>query len=328
MNIYITLDYELFLNDITGDVEHCLIIPTQELLKVLNKHQVRATFFVDMAYIYRINELRSQYLSLQEDYEKVIEQVKTLALNNHKIGLHLHPQWFYSKYNGIEWTVDFEHYKLSDMPEEEACEKFEDCHKMLEKIIGRKVDAFRAGGFSIQTFNPFGKLMIKCGILKDSTVIYKGRLLSNLHYYDYSNLKSPELYKFNEDIARPIENGNITEFPISTTMIGLFPYCLNRYKYHKAQGNSNWGNGGDLPSNRRTGFIRSIFRKLKPFVGVGATIDYQSFFNLEYVYKKYKKRRKNSFIILGHPKNLSPLSIQTLDLFITKTIEQDNYKTI
>ena len=61
MNIYITLDYELFLNDITGDVDHCLITPTQELLKILDKHNVKATFYVDMAYIYRLNELRDKY---------------------------------------------------------------------------------------------------------------------------------------------------------------------------------------------------------------------------------------------------------------------------
>lgn len=328
MNIYITLDYELFLNDITGDVDHCLIIPTQELLKVLNKYQVKATFFVDMAYIYRLNELRNDYPTLQEDWEKVTDQVQSLASQGQEVGLHLHPQWFYSEFNGTEWVVDFEHYKLSDMPENDACEKFEVCHKMLEEIIGSKVDSFRAGGFSIQTFKSFYQIMMKCGITKDSTVNYKGRLLSKLHYFDYSSLREPDIYQFTDDILVPVNNGSIKEFPISTSNIDLLTYIMKRYKYHRAQGNKNWGNGGDFPSNRRTGFIQSLLRKMKPMVRVGACIDYQSFFNIDFVYKKYRDAGRQSLIVLGHPKNLSPFSLNFLDEFIMKTKELESFKTI
>jgi peptidoglycan/xylan/chitin deacetylase (PgdA/CDA1 family) len=328
MNIYITLDYELFLNDITGDVDHCLIIPTKELMKVLDNYQIKATFFVDMAYVYRLNELCSLYPSLQEDYEKVTSQVKTLADQGHKIGLHLHPQWFYSNYNGKEWIVDFEHYKLSDLTEEEACQKFETCHLMLERIIGRKVDSFRAGGFSIQTFGAFHLMMKKCGITKDSTVTYKSRLLSKLHYYDYSKLQSPEIYKFNDDIVEPVENGTITEYPISTSRMGFLPYCYKRYIFHKKKNNNNWGNGGDLPSNRRAGFIHSFLSKIRLSVEVGASIDYQSLFNLNYVYNNYKKDGRESLVILGHPKNFSPLSLESLNSFIDKVIKTDSFKTL
>lgn len=328
MNIYITLDYELFLNDITGDVDHCLITPTRELLKVLDRHQVKATFFVDMAYIYRLEELRNQYQSLQEDYVKVTSQVKDLALRGQKIGLHLHPQWFYSEYNGKEWIVDFDHYKLSDMPENEACDKFEVCHRMLEEMIGRKVDSFRAGGFSIQTFKAFPNMMKKCDITKDSTVTYKGQMLSKLHYFDYTSLQSPEVYQFEDDIVVPVKNGSITEYPISSYRMDFFTYCFKRYKFHHATNNSNWGNGGDLPANRRSGFIHSLLRKMKPTVGVGASIDYQSFFNLEYVYRKYKNGGRKTLVILGHPKNLSPLSLNYLDAFIQRTKETESFKTI
>lgn len=328
MNIYITLDYELFLNDITGDVDHCLITPTRELLKVLDRHQVKATFFVDMAYIYRLGELRGRYDSLQEDYVKVTSQVKELALRGQKIGLHLHPQWFYSNYNGREWVVDFEHYKLSDMPEMEAHEKFVTCHKLLEEIVGGKVDSFRAGGFSIQTFKAFSSILKECGITKDSTVLYKGLLLSKLHYYDYSSLNNPEVYRFTNNIIEPDTDGEITEYPISTSKMNILTYCYYRYKNHKARSNNNWGNGGDLPANRRSNFVKSLISKMRFSVGIGASIDYQSFFNLDYVYKKYKKNGVSTVVILGHPKNLSPLSIQSLDEFIRMTIVKETYKTI
>lgn len=328
MDIYLTLDYELFLNDITGDVNNCLIIPTMELLKVLDKHRVQATFFVDMAYVYRLNELQNLYPSLRDDLNKIVAQIKGLATCGQKIGLHIHPQWFYSEYNGKEWIVDFEHYKLSDMPEQEACNKFEVCHGMLEEIIGRKVDSFRAGGFSIQTFKAFPKMMKKCGITKDSTVTYKGQTHSKLHYFDYTSLQSPEVYQFEDDIVFPVKNGSITEYPISTYRMDFFTYCFKRYKFHQASNNSNWGNGGDLPANRRSGFIHSLLKKLKPTVEVGASIDYQSFFNLEYVYRIYKNGGRMALVILGHPKNLSPLSLSYLDTFIQRTKETESFKTI
>lgn len=328
MDIYITLDYELFLNDITGDVAHCLLTPTKELMKVLEKHQVKATFFVDMAYVYRLNELRCNYQSLQDDYDVIVNQIKDLAARGQKIGLHLHPQWFYSEYNGKEWIVDFDHYKLSDMPEQEARNKFEACHGMLEEIIGRKVDSFRAGGFSIQTFKAFPKMMKKCGITKDSTVTYKGQTHSKLHYFDYTSLQSPEVYQFEDDIVFPVKNGSITEYPISTYRMDFFTYCFKRYKYHRALNNDNWGNGGDLPANRRSGFINSLLMKIKPTVAVGASIDYQSFFNLEYVFRNYKKEGRKSLVVLGHPKNLSPLSLNCLDAFIQRTKETESFKTI
>lgn len=328
MKVYITLDYELFLNDITGDVDSCLITPTRELLKVLDKYNVKATFFVDMAYVYRLNELRHSYPKLQEDYNKVVSSVVELAGNGQKIGLHLHPQWFFSIYNSGEWLIDFKHYKLSDMPDEEACARFVECHKMLEEIIGRRVDSFRAGGFSIQTFKPFSNVLKKCGITKDSSVLYKGKLLSELHYYDYSSLQSSEAYQFEDDITKPEENGSIKEYPISTTKMSFLSYCMRRYRFHRDSNNVNWGNGGDLPATRKAGFIHSFFKKLRPNVDVGASIDYQSFFNLDFVYKKYKKTERKMLVVLGHPKNLSPLSLRSLDTFIQQTNNTEAFETI
>lgn len=327
MNIYITLDYELFLNDITGDVDHCLITPTKELLKVLDKHKIKATFFVDMAYVYRLNQLRVQHASLQEDYEKVLLQINELAETKQKIGLHIHPQWFYSNYNGKEWQVDFDHYKLSDMPVQEACDKFFCCKEMLDCISGQEIDSFRAGGFSIQTFTCFTEMLNKCGITKDSSVTYKGKMLSKLHYFDYSSVVSPDIYSFDENIVKPVENGKITEYPISTSKMWNLKYCYNRYKYHRAHDNKNWGNGGDLPSKRGTGLIKSMIKKIKPSVGIGASIDYQAFFHLNFIYNVYKREGYETLVILGHPKNLSPLSLKYLDHFIS-THETDVFKTI
>ena len=48
MNIYITLDYELFLGPKTGSVDKCLIEPTYNLCKVVSKHGSKMVFFIDV----------------------------------------------------------------------------------------------------------------------------------------------------------------------------------------------------------------------------------------------------------------------------------------
>lgn len=328
MNIYITLDYELFLNDTTGDVDHCLITPTKELLKVLDKYQIKATFFVDMAYIYRLNELREQYTSLQEDYDKVVQQVKELAKNGQKLGLHIHSQWFYSTYNGKEWVIDFYHYKLSDMPENEACKKFAQCHKMLETLTGNDIDSFRAGGYSIQTFEPFARLMKEQGIKRDSSVLYKSKNLSKLHYYDYTSIASSDSYLFNDDVTKMTERGDFVEYPISTSSFNYITYCQSRAKMHKMGNNKNWGNGGDLPNRHRNAFIKNIFNRMVNPIIMPASIDYQSFVFCDKVFNRYLKSGKKDFVIIGHPKNFSPASLAMLDSFVGINKKAHHFQTI
>jgi len=328
MDIYITLDYELFLNDLTGDVDNCLITPTNKLCTILNKHNIKATFYIDMAYIYRIYELRDRYHNLAEDYLKVTRQVKELYNNGQQIGLHLHPQWFFSKYDGTQWIVDFEHYKLSDMPEQDACSMFKACKIMLEQITGGKICSFRAGGYSIQTFHPFADLLQETGIKSDSSVLYKEKNLSRLHYYDYTDVPSSDSYTFNSDVTKAVEQGTLIEYPISTSRFNYLTYCLARMQMQKMDDNSNWGNGGDLPSRHRHAFVRNIFNKMIKAINMPASIDYQSFIFCDKVFKRYIKSRKKNLVIIGHPKNFSCASMKMLDAFIEKNKEKHHFLTI
>lgn len=328
MNIYITLDYELFLNDITGDVDHCLIIPTKELLKVLEKHQVKATFFVDMAYLYRVNELRSLYANLQEDYKKVVAQVKELSSCGQSIGLHLHPQWFYSDFNGKEWIIDFNHYKLSDMEPSLAKERFISCYNTLCEITNTRIDSFRAGGYSIQGYNEFIEIIDSLGICKDSSVLYKEKNLSPLHYYDYTGLNNSDVFCFQDSVTTPTPSGQFKEYPISTTTVGYLNYCRNRFKMMTLKNNNNWGNGGDLPGKHTSSFIKKIFKGIGSSMRVCATLDYQSFLYCNKVYSDYRRDQKKDLVMIGHPKNFSSESLGMLDDFIGRTKENNIYATI
>ena len=72
MKILITLDYELFLNDIVGTIDNCLIKPMECFNNVCANHGVKAVIFVDMAYVFRLKQLSENNLFAKSEYEKVV----------------------------------------------------------------------------------------------------------------------------------------------------------------------------------------------------------------------------------------------------------------
>ena len=327
MNIYITLDYELYLGGRTGTVENCLIIPTHRLLELLAKHSVKATFFVDAAYLYRLQELKGNYSSLEEDYCQVSEQIETIVKKGHAIGLHIHPQWFYSTYDGKKWVMDFAHYKLSDMPQNDADRYFEACYKLLRDISGYNISSFRAGGYSIQAYDDFALMMRKCGLKNDSSVLFRMKNYSKLHYFDYSHVKDTDSYVFSNDLTEEDPKGEYCEYPITTERVSYFRYCYLRYKYGRKADNKNWGDGGISVDMKSHSFIKNMIRKTKWFIYVSATLDYQSFFFFDIVFRSLKRRKKGDFVVIGHPKNFSLASLEMIDTFI-KANRDCVYKTL
>ena len=318
MKIVVTLDYELFLNDISGSVTNCLVRPMIALNDICQRHDVKLSVFVDMAYIYRLSELKGQFVALHKDFDDVIENVKFLHDQGHDIQLHLHPQWFYSTYNGWEWVLDFAHYKLSDMPGEDAWMKFQKCKEMLEEIVEDRVIAFRAGGYSIQGYTLLGAIMRETGVLIDSSVLFGASVKSAMHDYDYRNVPDKPVYRFQDDVAIQQEDGDLLEVPIQTIKIPILKYLIR--KRHKMKlyeiNNQCYGDGG----NKAVGKIqkiKNIASKMAPSMRVSGNIDYQSFFFLNMVFNEHLgKNNKELFTIMGHPKNFSKASLDYFEEFI------------
>ena len=318
MNIRLTFDYELFVNDRTGDIDNCLIIPTNELMKMFDRHNIKVTFFIDMAYAYRLNELKAKHTALSNDFNKFINQVKDIKEHGHEIALHLHPQWFYAAYDGEKWIMDFDHYKLSDMPLEEANKKFDECCKMLRDISEYDVKTFRAGGFSIQDYKGFYEAMKRNGLVNDSSVLFGEKQLTSLHSYDYSKVESSEPYHFSNDVAINDDNGCFVEYPISTITMSLFKYSAYKIKWKLRKDNSfkKWGNGGDNTDRRNKEFKDNVKRRITEGVRTWASADGRLTELLSTFIKDTIRGHKNNLTILGHPKLASPGSIENLELFI------------
>lgn len=319
MNIALTLDYELFLNDNTGSVDNCLVRPMLRLLDVCRDRGVKLTVFVDASYLVRLKELSSIYPVLNGDLQKVTENIRLIKSQGHAIELHIHPQWFYSDFDGEKWIIDFEHYKLSDIPEEETFKRFSECKKMLESIIDDQVIGFRAGGYSLQSFKYLKELFTENNIGYDSSVLRGATINSALHYFDYKKAPQKCYYNFDSDIIIENKDGDFIEFPIDTKSFFMPYFIIKKRVAMRKYGfkNSNYGDGGDNPISSPRRVINSLLKKLAFRRVMSGNIDYQSFFFLNDIYRhKIKVKHNDLLVLIAHPKNFSNASIDYLKAFI------------
>ena len=110
MNILVTLDYELFLNDNVGTVQNSLVKPSNHIIDICRRNNITMTVFVDAAYLYVLKHKMDKYPRLKEDYTSVVDYLATMASAGIDIQLHHHPQWYYCTYNGEQWIMDWDHY--------------------------------------------------------------------------------------------------------------------------------------------------------------------------------------------------------------------------
>ena len=327
MNIYITLDYELFLGPKTGSVENCLITPTYNLCKVVEKYNVKMVFFIDVLYLLKLEQYSNINHKLQEDYNKIIKQLKFLHKEGHDIQLHIHPQWYYSTYDMLEkcWKLDFKHYSISDCLFDDVKEMFINGCKFIYDIIGTYPTAYRAGGYSFMNSKQFIDFLTSLGIVKDSSVIMGEKSNSLFQKYDYSNVRNSSIYNFSNDVVTPDSNGIMTEYPITTIKTKLIIRSLVnrfiRYRYGKLVRRNGDGIGvGAINLNKPKNNILSN-------ITLRASIDLINAFWLKYIYRKLRKKGENTMVIIGHPKNISNYSFIALDKFLGVVNEDDLIKT-
>ncbi len=89
MKIYITLDYELFFGSPSGSVDNCIIKPTEALLKLVDPYDIKLNCFVDSGYLIALEKFKTKYPQLEEEYQKITQQIQFLSANNHGIELPL-----------------------------------------------------------------------------------------------------------------------------------------------------------------------------------------------------------------------------------------------
>jgi hypothetical protein len=328
-NIYFSIDYELFLGTKTGTVRNCLIRPTNDLMLILDKYNIKITVFVDAAYILKMNELKHLHSCLKEDYNAVIAQIITLTENGHDIQMHFHPQWLYSKYTDITgWQLDYKHYKLSDMEDSFLKKKFAESKSLLESITNKAVIAFRAGGFCLATYKNFTSLFSENNITTDSSVLRGAVKKTKYHVYDYRKIPAKIIYNFSKSITEEDMSGKFTEVSISTISVNSMYYVFLKkklYKNYKPSLVYRDGQSIDFVDKGRRywSLFLQIIRKKKILV---ASMDgLMSGLLLRIFHATIKQQ---DFVMYGHPKNFSNISLSNLDNFIKRVSPFSEFKVI
>jgi len=328
-DICITLDYELCLGYKTGSVHKSLILPMEELVKVFDRYNIKATLMIDAAYLLMLKKNKDKYDALENDYNLIVNQLRCLSENGYSIQLHIHPQWYYSYFDVNEWKLDFNHYKLSDMDSKSVPVFFEESKSLLESIIKKKVVAFRAGGYSLQSYKDHYNLLVSNGIKIDTSAIPGKMEKSKYQWYDYRDTPRHK-YKFSNNISKIDDDGKILEIPVSTVSFNPIHYIFLKYRienFHSFLPFSE-GQGIELtyPLNIR---MWNLFKQLFRIKIADASIDGFASCLLPLIYEKYKIiSDDNIFVILGHPKGASAKSIHFTEVFIKNTIGKSTYKTI
>ena len=311
MDILFTLDYELFLGSQTGSVENCLIRPLNAYLERVKKYGVKFTVFVDATYLFKLKEYSEIYPRAKDDFLKIVEHIRTLDENGHDIQLHIHPHWYFSKYDGKQWELDHKHYKLNDLSLKEAETIFSCAKDLLDQIIGKPTIAFRAGGFSAQPTHLLTHLFRLNGIKIDSSVCPGNVYNSMQQQYDYKDCPILDCYKFQDDICIENKVGEFIELPIS--MYKISPMFYWKYVFTRLFKMKKHRTFGDGYGIKATG--ESIKERLLNYTSAMATIDG---FKISYLKNIFKRTSQNGVLcILGHPKLATEFSVDKMDEFCT-----------
>lgn len=314
--IFITFDYELCMGPKTGTVNNCLIKPVSELLSALADRKVTMTFFVDCAYLYRLNELRPNYPRLEEDYQLVLQNLHEILNRGHEIQMHVHPQWYYSTFDGEKWIMDFAHYKLSDIEDMKLISLFAKSKSLLDEICGFPTIAYRAGGFSIDDCRIFPKLFKDNGIQIDSSVVIGSHFNSSTLSYDYRKAPQKDFWRFSNSVCKEDVNGPFIELPIGTHKSFGILFYLNKIKalQNHQEDHKRWGDGVSIVSiYSKWHFLKEKARNALSFMSLNASIDTIGSRHLE---ESFHRQKGKYFVLISHPKNFSPQSIRDFIHFI------------
>lgn len=333
MNIYITLDYELRLELDSGTVKNCLIRPSEALMNICDKTKSKMTFFVDGAYIYRLNQLKNISAALSRDYDEVLSNIHNLSIHGHSIQYHFHPQWLFSNYKeDYGWIMDFDHYKLSDVPDDILKESFSDGIKILKSITGKDICAYRAGGYSLCSPDIYIPLFDENGIKIDSSVLPGTYVKSKLQTYDYRITPKKSKYFFYENVCEESldTKKSYIEMPISTGLpISSIRYLLEKKRLLEELSPdvyfADGGGGGNMPKlDRLKELCSKLFNKEYP----RASIDSFRALNLWSIYKQNKDIGNSDMVVIGHPKAASINSLRIVEKWISDMVNEGNeFKT-
>lgn len=322
MDILFTFDYEYFIGPKTGTFNNTLLRPVSLLLEILNTYNVKVTFFVDVGYIKRCQELDAD----NENCEHYIAHLKELCALGHDLQLHIHPHWEDSVYENGEWQVNISRYRLHDYSIEEAASIIENYANLLNTTFAIHAKAFRAGGWCLQPFSHISLALSEAGITLDSTVFYGGKNNNSVNFFDFTNMPILPYWRFAEDPLIPRNNGYFTELPIASLKVSpLFYWRLAISQLIGGEIHKTYGDGVHTKV-AKTSLLKLLMLPSSTVVstdGYKASLLQKSLANMKHTYGD-----ASPMVTIGHPKSVTPFSLNCIERFVEESAISNRYVTV
>ena len=319
MNISLTLDYEIYFGAHSGSAERTLIEPTEALARLATRYGVRLVFFVDALWLLRLREEAPRHAALMTEHYRVARQLEALASAGHELQLHLHPHWRDTRWDGQSWQMDLRRYRLHAFADEEIAEMTTEGCQALRALAGaQRVCAFRAGGWCIQPFERLREPLRQAGIRIDSTVYTGGRQEGEAQSYDFTQAPEESHWRFEIDPLLPQEDGSFLEVPIASHRVSPWWYWrLAAARKLRLPGHRALGEGQAVPLSKAD-LLRKLFT---PTASVVSMDGMKSGF-LEAAWRNYQRLGMEDFVVIGHPKALTPYSLGRLEAFLRRHADE------
>ena len=309
----LTLDYEVFFGSQTGTVARTLLEPTGALLGVARKYGARLVFFVDAGFILRLRQEMRKSARLRAEHDAICRQVQKLARAGHEIQLHIHPHWEDSRWTEQGWDLEGSRYALhafSPSEIQEICLRYS---AVLRELAGPDAAyAYRAGGWVIQPFEKLRGALLEAGVTIDSTVYADGRSEGEIQPYDFRGAPAKSRWRFDADPLVEVPDGPFLEVPIASRR--LSPLFYWKFAWAKKMGgipHRPFGDGRAVAMSRKD-LLRKMLRASSSVVSIDG---YKASF-LADAAADYRARGIEDFVVIGHPKALTPYSVKCLDRFL------------
>jgi hypothetical protein len=309
----LTLDYEVFFGRRTGTVARTLLEPTQALLRVADGYGAKLVFFVDAGFVLRLRAEMHKAASLRDEHDAVCRQVEALARAGHEIQLHIHPHWEGSSWTAGGWRLDEARYALHAFEPSAIVDIVRRYTAVLRELAGPDAAyAYRAGGWMIQPFDKLRDGLRDAGVLIDSTVYAGGHCAGEMQVYDFSGAPEKSRWRFDRDPLVEVRDGPFLEVPIASWRASpLFYWRLAWLRKFGGPRHRAFGDGRAIGPGA-SDLVRKL---LLPSASVVSLDGYKASF-LEAAAARYKAKGLEDFVVIGHPKALTPYSLERLEAFL------------
>jgi hypothetical protein len=322
LNSLLTFDYELFFGVQTGTPEKCMVEPTMRLMDIAQKHQVAFNFFVDVGYLYALLQYAPRYPVLQKQYDLIVSQLSVVSKLGHDLQLHIHPHWEDCYYDGRQWVMHTQRYRLDQFSKVDITSIVEKYFHLLQSLSLNTIQTFRAGGWCVPDWSLISDVFKKVGITYDSTVFAGGKLLEGVIQYDFENAPTKSIYAFKDNVCVEDLQGTFIEIPITSDNVSpLFFWKL--YAYGKWDKPLHQSIGDGVPIAQQSARNRNISQTTVQAVstdGYFASL-------LKKQFDRNLQQQKPYFVTIGHPKACSQYSFKALDSFLSYAKDKTNFIT-